>query len=652
MASGPVSFKPYLRPQDATITSLDVRVVACKENWVITSPNMDFVKEPYIFEEEELCCRADGRLGVVDCFQWPQTHEKQYKYSICIPRKHSIPTLQIAWYDPTPSDFVVPTSSQFAVGTLQSAKVAAFEEALQSLRSRHHTLRDQPVGQDALRTLMHLARHEVMCLRQHPILFRDLVVFVVQLQHKILDIYTLLEYIEYVYPLLLNPPSCPPQANSTWMGCFVRATEVCEALYFAGVPIWLVRSKEYIPPTMNIVHSVRLTYPDGIVRSMYMENGVAKPFPSIWQGPSNALHQYHTRRGYEGTLADAPKHLPISYPSSSRPSSSSRRQPATRQSRTARDRASAGPSRASSSAGGESKWEEPNLPDIPKPHSMFAAAWREADKNLQRVSSGLVDPGYRFPKLTLFVNVSMLEQKKIYLFNWLSAHALWISQVDLCLPSRFPSPQMWRDFLNTINTNPLPSTQTALRKSAVQDILGEGIINSAQGLAGAPEEITWRGMQVKILSLLNPPLWFIWSLLWELYELNFHYELYALNRALVPNLWTSSDEMRLTCQTLLYSIIPGESGLVMWSESLPQDSGELGLCATDVLTALPYINKFCHLLSAWPGAPAHLQYLVEMKDQDDKEVYAVFSLACGFYVQTAFDFLRRQPSLPRMFQFI
>ncbi|KIO07663.1 hypothetical protein M404DRAFT_135775 [Pisolithus tinctorius Marx 270] len=80
--------------------------------------------------------------------------------------------------------------------------------------------------------------------------------FVAQLQCKILDIYTLLEYIEYVYPLLLNPLSHPPQANSTWMGCFVRATEVCEALYFAGVLIWLICSKEYIPLTMNIVCSV------------------------------------------------------------------------------------------------------------------------------------------------------------------------------------------------------------------------------------------------------------------------------------------------------------------------------------------------------------------------------------------------------------
>ncbi|KAI6141693.1 hypothetical protein BKA82DRAFT_33703 [Pisolithus tinctorius] len=54
MASSPASFKPYLQPQDATIPLLNAQAVACKENWVITSPNMDFVEEPYIFEEEEL----------------------------------------------------------------------------------------------------------------------------------------------------------------------------------------------------------------------------------------------------------------------------------------------------------------------------------------------------------------------------------------------------------------------------------------------------------------------------------------------------------------------------------------------------------------------------------------------------------------------
>ncbi|KAI5983256.1 hypothetical protein EDD15DRAFT_2133604, partial [Pisolithus albus] len=88
----------------------------------------------------------------------------------------------------------------------------------------------------------------------------------------------------------------PVHANPTWMGCFMRNTEVCEALYFAGVPVWLVHDEEFISPTMNIVHPVQLTFPDNIVRVMYLERGVSKPFPSIFRGPGSLLHHYHTCR--------------------------------------------------------------------------------------------------------------------------------------------------------------------------------------------------------------------------------------------------------------------------------------------------------------------------------------------------------------------
>ncbi|KAI6127054.1 hypothetical protein F5141DRAFT_997133 [Pisolithus sp. B1] len=104
---------------------------------------------------------------------------------------------------------------------------------------------------------MHLASHEVRRLCHYPLLFQDLVVFVAQLQCKLLDIHTLLDYIEFVHPLLkIPPPSHPPHINDNWMGCFTKSTEVCEALYFARVPVWLVHSEAYISPTMNVMHSV------------------------------------------------------------------------------------------------------------------------------------------------------------------------------------------------------------------------------------------------------------------------------------------------------------------------------------------------------------------------------------------------------------
>ncbi|KAI6007914.1 hypothetical protein EDC04DRAFT_2582506, partial [Pisolithus marmoratus] len=131
------------------------------------------------------------------------------------------------------------------------------------------------------------------------LVFRDLVAFVMQLQCTLLDIHTLLDYVEILYPLLASLPLKPIHANPTWMGCFMRNTKVCESLYFVGVLVWLVHDEEFIPPTMNIIHPVWLTFPDNIVRAMYLESGVSKPFLSIFQGPGGLLHHYHMCQHYE-----------------------------------------------------------------------------------------------------------------------------------------------------------------------------------------------------------------------------------------------------------------------------------------------------------------------------------------------------------------
>ena len=159
-------------------------------------------------------------------------------------------------------------------------------------------------------------------------------------------------------------------------------------------------------------------------------------------------------------------------------------------------------SRGNKSGGTGAKWEEPDLPDIPTPHSLFESAWKKADKSSQRVDSSTIDPGYRFPKPTLFVNVSTPERKKTYLQNWLSARPLWMSKVGYFSPPKFPSPQMWRDFLNSINIHRLAgsSTRSASTKSAVLDILGEDVQEMLES-AVVPDQITWRGIQVSVSTL-------------------------------------------------------------------------------------------------------------------------------------------------------
>ena len=154
--------------------------------------------------------------------------------------------------------------------------------------------------------------------------------------------------------------------------------------------------------------------------------------------------------------------------------------------------------RPKQSTGGDKQWEEPDVPEIPRAHGFFAAAWKKADKGTERFKAGMVDPGYRFPKLTLLVNVSLPERKKTYLYNWLSARSLWIRQIaDHSLP-KFPNTQMWRDFLNTIEGDLVPRTKSSKNKIAAREILGEQVVESAQGLKMAPADVVWRETRVRV----------------------------------------------------------------------------------------------------------------------------------------------------------
>ena len=150
----------------------------------------------------------------------------------------------------------------------------------------------------------------------------------------------------------------------------------------------------------------------------------------------------------------------------------------------------------------------------------------------------------------------------------------------------------------------------------------------------------------------DPPLQLIRSILWELYELNFHYELSALDQVLATHLWATSDGAPSTRQALLYDIFSSDSGLRMTSGPLPQQPHELGICAVAAEIALPYLNNFCKLLSAWPGAPTRLGSPVELDGVHNTMAYDTYILACQFYLQTAFEFFGRQPSIPRVFSFI
>ena len=289
---------------------------------------------------------------------------------------------------------------------------------------------------------------------------------------------------------------------------------------------------------------------------------------------------------------------------------------------------------------------------------------KRVDKDPSRYKPGLVDHGYRVPEPALLITGQSSERRKLFMTNWLAVRHLWISRLDHNPPHRFPSPQLWHEFLHSIPSlegvrTPRPSqvvgkkmTTAKDRKLLALEIFEEEAAALTQGASWAPKEVVeWRDQVLPITSLANPPVRIIRAILWELYEIRFRYELCALDQVVVPHLWDNHSRVR---PSLLECVFPATSGLLMWSEPLPLKSGDLGF-SDSFANNMRVLQSFCLLISAWPGAdPTFSSFPVAM--QSDKNTWhvsahEVSSRACLFYVQTFFDHFGRPPLVPHAFPF-
>ena len=175
----------------AIYNCLDAKAIVCQDAIVYMSPNMSFVPEPHL-DEEELHAQGDGRFSPVDCFQWPQSYCKEFEYAVCIPRKESYPLpddMSWAWYTPTAQDFVISEGSSFPVGKLDEKKLAGLLKldtiAFARLKKWRSTRADK---KDIITNIYYSLKHDLMVLKQHPLIFRDLVATVAQAQQSFLDV--------------------------------------------------------------------------------------------------------------------------------------------------------------------------------------------------------------------------------------------------------------------------------------------------------------------------------------------------------------------------------------------------------------------------------------------------------------------------------
>jgi hypothetical protein len=277
------------------------------------------------------------------------------------------------------------------------------------------------------------------------------------------------------------------------------------------------------------------------------------------------------------------------------------------------------------------------------PVSSWVTAFKQVNRDRSHIRLGHVDRQYRFPEPPILLTLSTPERRKLFCANWLAARPLWISRIEHNPPPQLPTPQIWRDFLNSIPTNvsvAKTTTQSGREKLAAKELFGDALVQVQSDTWAGRDTVEWRGQQIAIVSLADPPPYLMRCILWELYELGFRYELLALDRALVPRLWEDEPEERTD---LLYSIFPGEGGLVMWQDIMPTQ--ENGLWASPEV-AFPFIENWRVLLAMWPGCPSQLTAPLHEDKFTAVTQFEILSSACTFYAQQFFDLFGRAPIVP------
>ncbi|KAG1795442.1 uncharacterized protein HD556DRAFT_1235591 [Suillus plorans] len=609
----------------AWLQSFDAYAVAVQGNLVITMPNMDFVPQFHHFEEENVQARADGRFGVIDCFQWPQAYDNIFCNSVCIPRKELYPfphTLHWAWFTPDQKDFKAIPGNSFPVGTLASDKVEGLESLLKMADKRVQDWRANRQGKnDVIVNRVASLRHGISQLKKHPLTFRNLLIFVTDAQHLFLEIHSFMDWVLIVQPRISSSIRANT-VNSAWMGAFTHDSDMCNKLHMAGVPVWYVRTMAYISANMKVMKPVLITHPDDIVISMYAEGNKIRPYDIIYRGQGGHQHQLHVRRLYGGTTFKNPDGPVASTCSFSTPSSSTLPSCSKPSAAGKAPQKKARPTQLSQSGESRDKWKDPESPYLP----LSILHWDDALKTCTK------DPS------------CLPEHLQGYIATWLACRPLWICRVDHDPPRNYPSPQLWCDFLGsgltTQSQGAAPKGKdpekkglmaAEKRKAVMRDLFGDDVLETHRDLFAPEGSVEFRGEQVSVASLANPPCRLAQRITWELYELGFHYELRDLDRHLVHKRWADDPTSH---EQLLHSIFPGEAGLVMWSEPFPGDN--YGMWNNTLIGVLPYLEKFRELLCAWNDVPPPLVVPLTPENFTDTKCWEVMHAATAFYVQTFF----------------
>ncbi|KAJ3474860.1 hypothetical protein NLI96_g12214 [Meripilus lineatus] len=637
--------------------------------WVLTSPNVAFVPQP-VLDRIRVEVKSDGRCGIADPIQWPQLFSKVYCHYALILHRPSDPNdpRQPIWWKPTQQDFVpVHASAVSYLGTLAYQPLKRLERLVEQMSTRIMLYTSRRGGTPTYINFCDLSMRAACNCLSFPSTYRDLVVQVVNVQRYWLESEAWLEYMENYQQKILSPPiSSPSLAKECFMGTYTADPVVAFKLFSAGIPVWLIRSPIAITNEIAIEQVVLLTCPADIVVS---HEGFGQ---LVYSGQVGEHHHAAINKGGH-TYMDIPKIFlskdninPVantnpsapSQPTQLVPSSSSQSIISQSSSRnvnkaTARSRTRSShepyrrdkrPSRATAAQAAVSqrdKFIEENHPLFPP----RIPIWTESLAQVDRKVSALGKIDYFVPEPALLVGPSIRPTKPSYFRNWLRGREPWL---HIITHSKYEQPpihqQGWRDYLNHQNLDEAAhgTTHTARQKAVVLSLFKALSVDEDLEVG---HEVEFYGRPFPLDSL---DVQLCREVVWEVFEMGFRLELWALDKHICrpPSRSLYEQQIFEYERLTLISRVFGDSGHIRVA-TLP--TGNHGLAATDLAARIVALEAFRRVLIRWPGAPAPLVATSISVNLPDRKVEEMERLAVTFYLDQFYIYSSRAAIVPHRF---
>ncbi|KAJ7792292.1 hypothetical protein B0H14DRAFT_3499397 [Mycena olivaceomarginata] len=488
---------------------------------------------------DNLVLRRDMRWGPDDPTLWPHQYSDRFSHLGAIPRRPTTAegrkNLGIMWWNPGPDDFVSPETEMTVsrgLGKLSGHRIAAISPRVHELlgRCRGYQITTCPPESRALFTaLMDSLRRGLDRLCSIPATFERMVLGVTNVQRTYLELTGLLEYLSVYKPRMLDASRLGGLTEANVLGVFTSDPVVAENFHRARLPFW------YIRPLSALYRENILKVVVPLDPAQWMELGAVEGFLPIQGGPTlesriEALHRgTSTLPWYKNPFASgdtakaiemsapapvagpsraiktsAPAAVAVNSPAARTSSSGNRFQPYARMSSQAHQ--SSPPK--SNAEHGRNKYVHLNSPYMAEAIPAWAAALAAVDRSRPPICGPSPRNYYVFPEPALLI--ASESRRDLYIHHYqLIRDALLYRQGDVAVSNDPLSPAEWRDVLQgKVVTQGKSGSLGERRTSSIERILAPAM------------------RACNLTTLDNFP-----EITWQLAEMNFRYELCALDEA-------------------------------------------------------------------------------------------------------------------------